>query len=98
MSGPFLRIIFGLRGCSLSKARWSILMWTLILVIFIASGAATGGVAATTSFLDFQDEAKCRNAADVLSGTSQINIGQGTNRPNISPPAIYRIVAHCVAR
>jgi hypothetical protein len=73
-------------------------MWTLILVTFIASGAATGGVAATTSFLDFQDEAKCRSAADILSGTSQVNISQTTSRPNISPPAIYRIVAHCVAR
>jgi hypothetical protein len=73
-------------------------MWTLVLVTFIASGAATGGVGATTSFLDFPDEAKCRTAMDVLAGTNQVTLGQGTTRPNISPAATYRIVAHCVAR
>ena len=48
---------------------------------FIASGAATGGVGATTSFLDFPDEAKCRTAADVLAGPNQVTLGQGTTRP-----------------
>ena len=32
-------------------------MWTLILVTLVVSGASTGGVGTTTSFLDFPDEA-----------------------------------------
>ena len=52
MSGPFLRIIFGLRGCSLGKARWSILMWTLILVISCERGAT--GESARRLFLTFK--------------------------------------------
>jgi hypothetical protein len=73
-------------------------MWTLMLVIFVASGAATGGVGATTTFLDFPDEAKCRTAADAMAGADQIGLNRPGQRPNISPPAIYRIVAKCVAR
>ncbi len=73
-------------------------MWTLILITTIVSGAATGGVAASTAFLDFADEAKCRAAADALAGTHQLTSGQIANHPNISPPATYRIVAQCVAR
>jgi hypothetical protein len=52
-------------------------MWTLMLVIFVASGASTGGVGATTTFLDFPDEAKCRTAAEAIAGADQI----GLNRP-----------------
>jgi len=73
-------------------------MWTLIMVTMIVSGAATGGVATTTSFLDFPDEAKCRAAADAVAGSDQVNLVKTGSRPNISPPAIYRIIAQCVAR
>jgi hypothetical protein len=73
-------------------------MWTLILVTFIVSGAATGGVGTTTSFLDFPDEAKCRAAAGTVAGTNQMSLGPVGTRPNISPSAIYRIIAQCVAR
>lgn len=73
-------------------------MWTLVLVIIMASGAATGGVSATTSFLDFPDEAKCRSAADGIAGAGQLILDRAGARPNISPPATYRIIAKCVAR
>jgi hypothetical protein len=72
-------------------------MWTLILVTFVVSGAATGGVAANTSLVDFHDEAKCQAAAEAIAGSNQVNL-PNTNRLNISPPAIYRIVAKCVER
>ena len=70
-------------------------MWTLILVTFVVSGTSTGGVGTTTTFLDFPSKAKCQTAADALTGADQINLSRG-NRPNISPSAIYRIVAYCV--
>lgn len=70
-------------------------MWTLILIIIVASGAATGGVGTTTSFLEFSDGEKCRAAADALAGTHQITLGP-TTHPNISPPATYRIITQCV--
>ena len=73
-------------------------MWTLVVIVLIVSGAATGGVATTTAFLDFPDEAKCRAAAEAMAGTNQVTLGQTSTRPNISPPAIYRVVAQCVAR
>jgi hypothetical protein len=73
-------------------------MWTLILVTMVASGASTGGVATSTSFLDFPDEAKCRTAADALAGTNLVRLAQQGGHPNISPPAIYHIIAQCVAR
>ena len=73
-------------------------MWTLILVTVIVSGAATGGVGTTTSFLDFADEAECRTAAQALGGTTPVTLGQVSNRPNISPSAILHIVARCVER
>jgi rubredoxin len=74
-------------------------MWTLILVTFIASGASTGGVATATSFLDFPDEAKCRTAAQAMSTRADhVNVDQVGPHPNISPTAIYRIIAQCVAR
>jgi hypothetical protein len=72
-------------------------MWTLILVTFLASGASSGGVGSTTSILDFPSEAKCRAAADALTGTGQIISSHG-NHPNISPSATYRILAYCVER
>ena len=56
-----------------------------------------GRVGTTTTFLDFPSKAKCQTAADALTGADQINLSRG-NRPNISPSAIYRIVAHCVER
>ena len=72
-------------------------MWTLILVTLVVSGASTGGVGTTTSFLDFPDEAKCRTAASTITvGADQATLGVGP-RPN-SPSAIYRIIARCVAR
>jgi hypothetical protein len=77
---------------------WSNGMWTLILVVVVASGAATGGVATTTSFLDFPDEARCKTAAETVAGTNQVTIGQSGTRPNISPPATYRVIAQCVTR
>ena len=73
-------------------------MWTLVLITFIVSGASTGGVATTTSFLDFPNQAKCKEAADALASTGQVNLGQHSNHPNISPSAIYRIVSFCVER
>ena len=78
------------------KHLWSRGMWTLIMVTLVVSGAATGGVSATTSFLDFPDEAKCRAAADAMAGTNQVVLQSGT-RP-ISPSAIYRIITQCVER
>ena len=72
-------------------------MWTLILVTFVVSGTSTGGVATTTSFLDFPSQSKCRAAADAVAGADQITPSRGS-RPNISPSAIYRIVAYCVER
>ncbi len=73
-------------------------MWTLILITTVVSGAATGGVAASTAFLDFTDETKCRAAAEALAGTHRMTLDQSPNHPNISPPATYRILAQCVAR
>ena len=72
-------------------------MWTLILVAFVASGASVGGVATTTSFLDFPNEAKCRAAIDALTGVGQVTPSHGSH-PNISPSATYRIVAYCLER
>ena len=72
-------------------------MWTLILVTFVVSGTSTGGVGTTTAFLDFPSEAKCQAAAGTLAGADLVNPLRG-NRPNNSPSAIYRIVAHCVER
>jgi hypothetical protein len=74
-------------------------MWTLILVIVISSGAAIGGVGATTTFLDFSDETKCRAAATAMAAADQVTLDTAnTRRPPISPPAIYRIIARCVER
>ncbi len=73
-------------------------MWTLILVTFIVSGASTGGVSTATAFLDFPDEAKCRTAAETMSRTDHVTVGEVGPHPNISPSAIYRIIAQCVAR
>ena len=72
-------------------------MWTLILVTFLASGASIGGVGTTTSFLDFPNEAKCRAAAETLTGIGQVTPSHGGHL-NISPSATYRIVAFCVER
>jgi hypothetical protein len=72
-------------------------MWTLILITMLASGAPNGGVYSATSFLDFSDESKCRAAAAAMAGVNRVAFDPGP-RPPISPPAIYRIVAQCVAR
>ena len=73
-------------------------MWTLILVTFLVSGASTGGVATSTAFLDFPTEEKCRTAMDAMAATTQLALERQGTHPNISPSAIYRIVAHCVER
>jgi hypothetical protein len=73
-------------------------MWTLILVTLVVNGAVTGGVGVTTAFLDFPDEAKCRTAATTMDGTERIGINDRVGRPNISPPAYLRTIAHCVQR
>jgi len=72
-------------------------MWTLILVIFLVSGASNGGVSTATAFLDFPNEAKCRVAADAMGVTQQLNM-MPPGRVPISPPATYRIVTRCVER
>jgi hypothetical protein len=56
-------------------------MWTLILVTFVVSGAATGGVGTSTSFIDFPDEAKCRAAADAMAETNQVSLGKWERVP-----------------
>jgi hypothetical protein len=72
-------------------------MWTLVLVVFVASGTSTGGVSASTAFLDFPTEAKCHAAADALTGSDQVSPTRG-NHPNISPSALYKIVGSCAER
>ena len=57
-------------------------MWTLIVVTLVVSGASIGGVSTTTSFLDFQDEAKCRTAADAVAEAGQVRIGEVGSHPN----------------
>jgi hypothetical protein len=73
-------------------------MWTLILMTVVFSGSVTGGVAANTTFLDFADEAKCRAAAAALQASERVVINDRGAHPNISLPAYYRTVAHCVER
>jgi hypothetical protein len=73
-------------------------MWTLVLVVFVVSGASTGGVAASTAFLDFPSEAKCHAAADALDAADQLAPPNRGSHPNISPSASYKIVGHCVER
>ena len=74
-------------------------MWTLILTTFVFAGSVAGGVAVTTSFLDFPDEGRCRRAAAAISTSEQVDIGGArAGRPSISPPAYYRVVARCVER
>lgn len=95
---PWASIFEGTEPNSVRRSHGVNDMWTLVLVTLIASGASTGGVGAATSFLDFPDEAKCRTAANALAGTDQVRLGQAGLHPNISPSAIYRIIAQCVAR
>jgi hypothetical protein len=67
-------------------------MWTLILVVIVA---ASGGVSANTTFLDFPLKDKCEAAAAALAVEDYATL------PNTSgdrPPTFYRIVAKCVAR
>jgi hypothetical protein len=73
-------------------------MWTLILVTVVLSGSVTGGVATSTSFLDFDNEAKCQKAATAMTVTERIGISERGGHPNISPPAFYRTNARCVER
>jgi D-arabinose 1-dehydrogenase-like Zn-dependent alcohol dehydrogenase len=53
---------------------WSVaeIMWTLILVTVALAGSVTGGVATSTTFLDFADEAKCKTAAERLIPLTQV--------------------------
>jgi hypothetical protein len=64
----------------------------------IFSGSVTGGVAVNTTFLDFAKEAKCWAAASALQASEREVINDRGAHPNISPPAYYRTVAHCVER
>ena len=73
-------------------------MWTLILVTVVLAGSVTGGVATSTTLLDFADEAKCKTAAEAMNMTERIGISDRPGHPNISPPAYYRTVARCVER
>jgi len=73
-------------------------MWTLVLITLLVSGSSNGGVATTTSFIDFQEEAKCRSAADAIASTQQLSPTPSGVHPNISPSAFYRVVAQCLAR
>ena len=74
-------------------------MWTLVIITLItaqpgSSGAqARGGVATTTTFLEFNDQAKCTTAANTLTVQSDVFPGSVTN-----VGAVYRIIAKCVAR
>jgi hypothetical protein len=47
-------------------------MWILILETLLVSGASNGGVATTTTFFDFPNEAKCRAAADAMGVTQEV--------------------------
>jgi hypothetical protein len=73
-------------------------MWTLVLVVFVVSGASTGGVGASTAFLDFPSEAKCQAAAHALDAVDQLSPPNRGNYPKISPSATYKIIGHCVER
>jgi hypothetical protein len=74
-------------------------MWTLVIITLVtaqpgSSGSqARGGVATTTTFLEFSDQAKCTAAANTLTVQSETFPGSVTN-----VGAIYRIIAKCVAR
>jgi hypothetical protein len=73
-------------------------MWTLILVTVALAGSVQGGVATSTTFLDFADEAKCKTAAEAMNTNERIGINDRPGHTNISPPAYYRTVARCVQR
>jgi hypothetical protein len=74
-------------------------MWTLVIITLIttqpgsAGASARGGVATTTTFLEFNDQAKCAAAATALAVQSDTFPGGVTN-----VGATYRIIAKCVAR
>jgi hypothetical protein len=70
-------------------------MWTLVLIVVVSTPANTGGVATSTSFLDFPDQAKCQSAAAALAVPDFLKLPTG---PNPTPSAIYRVTAKCVGR
>ena len=70
-------------------------MWTLILVVIVASNGNPSGVSVNTTLLDFPLKAKCQAAA------AEVAVDDYATLPNASsdrPPTVYRIVARCVAR
>jgi hypothetical protein len=74
-------------------------MWTLIVTTLIFSGSVTGGVAVSTVFLDFPNEAKCRKAATATESSERVELGALRVGPNASQQqGNYRIVARCVER
>jgi hypothetical protein len=72
-------------------------MWTLVLIVFVVSGASTGGVSTAVSYLDFSTEAKCKAAIEAISSADQVSPNRG-NHPNISPSATYKVAGYCVER
>jgi hypothetical protein len=73
-------------------------MWTLILTTLVLSGSVSGGVAVSTTFLDFPSEGKCRTAAAAMEMTERVSTTERSGHPNISPPAYFRTIARCVER
>jgi hypothetical protein len=63
-------------------------MWTMVLVTVVLAGSVTGGVATSTTFLDFADEAKCKTAAEAMNTSERIGINDRPGHPNISPRLI----------
>jgi hypothetical protein len=74
-------------------------MWTLIVTTLVFAGGVSGGVAVSTAFLDFPNEAKCRKAVAATEASERIDLGAVRVGPNASPPqGNYRVVARCVER
>jgi len=75
-------------------------MWTLVIITLITAQPGTSGaqgrsgVATTTTFLEFNDQAKCTTAANTLAVQSDTFPGGAVT--NVG--AIYRVIAKCVAR
>jgi hypothetical protein len=70
------------------------MMWTLIVTTFVFAGSVAGGVAVNTTFLDFPDQGKCQKAAAAMNTSERVDIGGArAERPSISPPAYFQIIA-----
>jgi hypothetical protein len=75
-------------------------MWTLVIITLVTAQPGStgsqfrGGVATTTTLLEFTDQDKCNTAANTLAVQSDtFPSGRVTY-----VGAIYRIIAKCVAR